>query len=92
MDKMGKTEFIEAVANRAGVTKKDTYAVYEAIVSEITEQLANRRKVSLVGFGNFEVRHRSARRGVNPTTKEKIDIPENDVPKFSFSSAIKNSI
>ncbi len=92
MDKMGKTEFIDAVANRAGVTKKDTYAVYEAIVSEITEQLANRRKVSLVGFGNFEVRHRSARRGVNPTTKEKIDIPEKDVPKFSFSSAIKNSI
>lgn len=92
MGKMGKGEFIEAIANKAEVSKKEVATVYEAMVSVITEQLVAGNKISLVGFGNYEVKHRAARKGVNPATKEEIDIPAKDVPKFSFSSNIKKQI
>lgn len=89
MGKMGKGEFIDAVAAKANVSKKEVTTVYDAIVDTVVEQLKAGNKVSLVGFGNYEVRHRAARHGVNPSTKEQIDIPAKDVPKFNFSSNIK---
>ncbi|MBQ2639199.1 MAG: HU family DNA-binding protein [Bacilli bacterium] len=89
---MGKGEFIDAVATKANVSKKEASNVYEAIVQVITEELVAGNRISLVGFGNFEVKHRAARKGVNPSTKEEIDIPAKDVPKFSFSSNIRKAI
>lgn len=92
MERIGKGDFIDKVAEEANVSKKEAANVYEAIVKVITEELVNGNKISLVGFGNFEVAHRNARKGVNPSNGETIDIPAKDVPKFSFSSAIKNAV
>lgn len=92
MEKMGKGDFINAVSEKSGMSKKEVTTVYDAIVEVITEQMVAGNKISLVGFGNFEVKHKAARTGVNPSTKEKINIPAKDVPKFNFSSAIKNIV
>lgn len=93
MERMGKGEFINAISEKSGVSKKEVSAVYESMVEVITEQLANGNKIALVGFGNFEVKHKAARTGVNPSKpSEKIQIPEKDVPKFSFSSSIKEAV
>ena len=87
MEKMGKGDFIEAIAEKSGMSKKDV-----SMVEVITDAMKARKKISLVGFGNYEVSHRAARKGVNPSNGEQIDIPAKDVPKFSFSSAIKNTV
>ena len=62
------------------------------MVEVITDAMKAKKKISLVGFGNYEISHRAARKGVNPSNGEQIDIPAKDVPKFSFSSAIKNVV
>lgn len=92
MNKMGKGEFIEAVATKAGVSKKEASTVYEAVVDVITEELSAKNKIALVGFGTFEVRSRAARNGVNPSTGESISIPAKDVPKFNFSKNIRDAV
>ena len=92
MGKMGKGDFIEAIAEKSGMSKKDVSTVYESMVEVITDAMKAKKKISLVGFGNYEISHRAARKGVNPSNGEQIDIPAKDVPKFSFSSAIKNVV
>lgn len=92
MEKMGKGDFIEAIAEKSGMSKKDVSAVYESMVEVITDAMKAKKKISLVGFGTYEISHRAARKGVNPSNGEQIDIPAKDVPKFSFSSAIKNVV
>ena len=67
---MNKTELIAAVAEKTGLSKKDSDAAVAAMVDVITESLVQGEKVQLVGFGSFEVKSRSARMGRNPHTKE----------------------
>ena len=73
---MNKTELVEAVAKKMGTTKKEAEAAVSAFTETVKEALAEGKKVQLVGFGNFEVRERAARKGRNPQTGEELDIPD----------------
>jgi len=79
---MNKAELMEEVAGKVGLTKKEAGNVVDAITSTITDSLAREEKVTLVGFGTFQVMERKARKGVNPRTRESIQIPAKKVPKF----------
>ena len=79
---MTKVDLIAQVAEKTGLTKKDTEKVVTAVLDTITENLVKGEKVSLVGFGSFEVKVRAAREGINPRTKEKIEIPSSKLPVF----------
>ena len=89
---MNKTELINAVAEKAGLSKKAAEAAVNATLSAITEGLKSDEKVQLVGFGSFEVKKRAARIGRNPKTKESIEIPASVVPVFKAGKALKDSI
>lgn len=87
-----KAELIEKVAASADLTKKDATAAVEAVFETITESLANGEKVQVIGFGNFEVRDRAARKGRNPQTGEEIQIPASKVPAFKAGKALKDAV
>ena len=89
---MNKTELIAAVAESAGLTKKDTERVVNACLDSITAALQQGEKVQISGFGTFEVKNREARIGRNPRTKETIDIPATCVPTFKPSKALRDLI
>ncbi len=89
---MNKSELIGAVAEKTGATKKVAGDAVEAVFSAIEETLAKGEKVTLVGFGTFEVRDRAAREGVNPSTKEKITIPATKVPAFKPGKSLKDVV
>ena len=89
---MNKTELIAAIAENAGVTKKDAERVLNATVDTITAALVKGDKVALSGFGIFEVRDREARTGRNPHTKETVEIPATRVPAFKASKALKDAV
>ena len=89
---MSKREFVEAVAENAGLTKKDADAAVKAVTQVIIEQVAAGDKISLVGFGTFESGTRAAIQGRNPQTGEPIDIPETKVPKFKPGKAFKDAV
>ena len=89
---MNKTELIAAVAQSAGLTKKDTERVLNAAIDTITAALVSGEKVQLSGFGAFEVKEREARIGRNPHTKEAIEIPATKVPVFKASKALKDTV
>lgn len=89
---MNKTDLINAVAAKSNLTKKVAGDVVDAVFESITEALAAGDKVTLVGFGTFEVRDRAARMGVNPSTKEPIQIPATRVPAFKAGKALKESV
>lgn len=89
---MNKSELIAKVAETSGMSKKDVTQVVEAVFDAISEALQNGEKVQLVGFGNFEVRERTARKGRNPQTGEEIDIPASKVPAFKPGKALKDGI
>ena len=89
---MTKAEFITAVAEKAGKSKKDTEAVVSAVIDTITDSLAKGEKIQLVGFGTFEVRERKAREGINPQTKKKISIAATNVPAFKAGRALKDAV
>lgn len=89
---MNKTELIQAVVEKSGLTKKDVTKVVESTFESITETLQSGEKVQLIGFGNFEVRERAARKGRNPRTKEDIEIPASKVPAFKAGKALKDAV
>ena len=89
---MNKAELINAAAERAGLSKKDTEAALAAVIDVITEALSKDEKVQLVGFGSFEVKSRAARIGRNPRTKEQIDIPASKIPVFKAGKALKDTV
>ena len=89
---MNKTELIAIAAENAGLTKKDTERVINAAIDTITENLTKGEKVSLSGFGIFEVKAREARVGRNPRTSEPIQIPATRQPAFKASKALKDNI
>ena len=89
---MNKAELVSAVAEKAGLSKKDSEKAINAAFEAITETLAAGEKVQLVGFGAFEVKERNARIGRNPKTKEEIQIPASRVASFKAGKALKDSI
>lgn len=89
---VNKTELIAKVAETTELPKKDVARTVDAVFQTISEALQQGEKVQLVGFGNFEVRERSARKGRNPQTGEEIDIPASKVPAFKPGKALKEVI
>ena len=89
---MNKTELIAAVAESAGLSKKDTERVVNAALDTITTALCKGEKVQISGFGIFEVKEREARVGRNPRTKEAIEIPASKAPAFKASKTLKDTV
>lgn len=89
---MNKTELIAAVAANAEISKKDAAAAVSAVFEEIANAMAKGEKVSVIGFGNFEVRERAARTGKNPQTGEMIEIAACKVPAFKAGKALKDQV
>lgn len=87
---MNKGELIKALAEKAGMTQKDAGIVLDAFVEVVTEALLNGQKVQLVGFGSFEVKEKAAREGINPKTKEKVQIAAFRAPVFKAGKAYKD--
>lgn len=89
---MTKVELVSQVAEQADFTKKDARAAVDAVLDAIQTALANGEKVQMVGFGNFEVRQRAARKGRNPQTGEEIEIAATKVPAFKAGKALKEAV
>ncbi len=89
---MNKTELVEAMAKKAGLSKKDAEAAVKAFTDVVTAELKKGGKVQLVGFGTFEVSKRAAREGKNPQTGDKIKIPASKAPKFKAGKALKDTV
>lgn len=89
---MNKTEFVAAVAEKTGLKKKETETTINSAFEILSDLLANGDKLQVVGFGSFETRHRAARKGRNPKTKEEIDIPASTTPVFKPGKALKEAV
>ena len=89
---MNKSELVSAIAAQAGLSKKDAEKAVVAFMDEVTAALKKGDKVSLVGFGTFEVKQRAERIGRNPRTKEQIDIPASKIPVFKAGKALKDAV
>ncbi|MEP0873318.1 HU family DNA-binding protein [Trichocoleus desertorum AS-A10] len=89
---MNKGELVDAVAEKANVTKKQAEAIVTATVDVIQGAVASGDKVTLVGFGTFERRTRQAREGRNPKTGDKMQIPASTVPAFSPGKVFKEKV
>ena len=89
---MNKTELISAVADKAGLSKKDSEKAVNAVIDTIVETMKAGDKVTLVGFGAFEAKERAARIGRNPQNKQEIRIPATRIPVFKAGKALKETI
>lgn len=89
---MNKQELVASVAEKSGLTKKDSEKAVNAVFASIETSLAKGDKVQLVGFGTFEVRKRAARKGRNPQTGAEIKIAAAKVPAFKAGKALKDSV
>ncbi len=89
---MNKAELIETIASKTGLSKKAVASVIAAMQESITDVLVKGNKVSLVGFGTFQVSKRKARTGLNPRTRESIRIPACTVPKFVAGKGLKEKV
>ena len=89
---MNKAELVEEVANQTGLTRKASREAIDAMTSVVTDALARGEKVTLVGFGTFQVRERKARRGRNPQTGETIQIAAKKVPRFKSGKGLKEAV
>ncbi len=89
---MTKAELVAKMAEKAGISKKDAEAALNAFMDAVKEALANGEKVSLVGFGTFEVVERAERKGRNPQTGEEITIPATKAPKFRPGKGLKDAV
>lgn len=89
---MNKTEFINAVAEKSGLSKVDAKKAVEAFVETESSELKEGGKVALLGFGSFSVAEKSARKGVNPKTKQPIEIPARKSVKFKAGAELTEII
>lgn len=89
---MNKSEFVDAVAEKANMSKSDAGDAVDAVLDSITDALKNGDQITLVGFGTFLVRKREARQGRNPRTGEPMDIAASNVPAFKAGKALKDSV
>lgn len=89
---MNKRELIDEVSTKTGLTKRVSRETVDAVISAITDSLTREEKVTLVGFGIFQVRKRKAREGRNPQTGKKIQIPAKKVPKFRAGKNLRKVV
>lgn len=89
---MNKTELVAAVAEQAGLSKRDAEAAVKAFTDVVAEALKAGDKIQLVGFGTFEVSERAAREGRNPRTGETMTIEASKTPKFKAGKALKDLV
>ena len=89
---MNKTELVAAMAEKAGLSKKDAEAALKAFTETVTDELKKGEKIALVGFGTFEVSERAAREGRNPQTGAPMKIAASKAPKFKAGKALKDAI
>ena len=89
---MNKAELVNEVSGEVGLSKRETQKVVDAIIGTIGDTLAAGEKVTLVGFGTFRVRSRKARRGVNPQTRETIQILAKKIPKFNPGKGLREKV
>lgn len=89
---MNKTELVAAVAEKSGLTKKDSEKAIAAVIESIIESVKRDEKVQLIGFGTFELRSRAARTGRDPRTNKPIEIPACKVPAFKVGKAFKDEV
>jgi DNA-binding protein HU-beta len=89
---MNKADLISKVADKSGLTKKDTSAALEATLETITETLVSGDSVAFIGFGTFSTSKRAAREGINPSTGAKIQIAESTVAKFKVGAKLKEAV
>lgn len=86
---MNKSELVSAIAAASGLTKADSAKALDATIATITQCMKEGDKVTLVGFGTFSVAERAARQGINPATKEAIQIPAKKIVKFKPGSELE---
>lgn len=89
---MTKSELINMVGEKSGLTKKDTTRVIEAAIDTLTQALSKGETVQLIGFGSFEVHSREARKGRNPRTGAELKISARKVPVFRAGKALKDAV
>ena len=89
---MNKADLVAAMAEKAGVSKKDAEASLKAFTDVVAEELKKGEKIQLVGFGTFEVSERAAREGRNPKTGESMKIEACKTPKFKAGKALKDMV
>lgn len=89
---MNKSELIDSVAKKTGLTNKEAHAAVNGFIETVKESLAKNDSVVLIGFGTFLVRERAARKGRNPSTGEPLDIPAVKVPAFRAGSVLKEAV
>ena len=89
---MSKEEFVEKVAEEAGLSKKDATAAVDAVLKTIEDTLAGGEEISFTGFGKFHVAERGAREGRNPRTGETMTIAASKVPRFTAGSGLKKAV
>lgn len=89
---MNKTEFINAVAEKSGLSKVDAKKAIDAFVDTVSNELKEGGKVALLGFGSFSVTEKSARMGINPKTKQPIEIPARKSVKFKAGAELSELI
>ena len=89
---MNKTELIAAMADQAGLSKKDAEKALKAFTDIVADELKKGEKIQLVGFGTFEVAERAARHGRNPLTGKAMKIPASKAPKFKAGKALKDML
>lgn len=89
---MNKTDLVNNISAKSGLTKRDVEAVLNGFLGEVTEALQSGDKVQLIGFGTFETRSRSGRVGRNPQTGKTIEIPASKIPAFKAGNKLKDAI
>ena len=89
---MNKAGLITSVAQKTGLTRKDADKIVASVLDTITETLASGEKVSLVGFGTFEVKERAAHQGINPSTGEPMQIPSSKSAVFKSGKQLKDAV
>jgi DNA-binding protein HU-beta len=87
-----KQEFIDRVAGKTNLSKKEAGEAVDAVLDEIRDTLRSGGEISFTGFGKFHVAERGPRQGVNPQTRERITIPGGRVPRFTAGSALKQAV
>ena len=90
---MTKQEFVDAVANRSGLSRREAGQAVDAVLDTITDTLKKRDSINFTGFGKFATSERKARMGVNPRNPgQKVHIPAATVPKFTAGSGLKQAV
>ena len=89
---MNKTDLIQEIADKTGGSESEAQKVFDAFTNGVGSELKKGNQVQITGFGKFYVQRRDARQGINPQTKQRINIPASKVPKFTAGNALKDSI